>query len=470
MIKTFGLLSSLLLLSSLPANASGLDGTIMSLWWTLPFGGILLSLALMPIIVGPFWHSHFGKIAAGWTLITLAMISYNFGLGAALHEVLLTYLHEFIPFIIFILSLYVICGGIKIDITTKPTPYFNTIFLAMTTFISSWIGTTGAAMLFIRPFLHVNQHRPNKRHLVIFFIFLVCNIGGSLTAVGDPPLFLGFLNGIDFFWPTTHLFGPFLTMTIPLLILFYFFDKRAFQKEGAAESLLENDEEDDRFIVRLGGHRNLLLLLCAIATIVLSGILKSKEGFYIGDVFLTYPNVARDITLLVLTSISLHYGNKRVRSENQFTWGPFMEVLKVFAAIFITAAPVIAILKAGEQGAFVGLVQLVNTGDGFQNDLYYWFTGGLSAFLDNAPTYLVFFNLAGGNPTDLMGPLSHTLIAISCGAVFMGALTYIGNAPNFMVKAIAEQSSIAMPSFFGYMLWSILILVPLFILVDLLWI
>lgn len=455
---------------SLTANASSLDGTSLSFWWAVPFAGILLSLALMPIIAGHFWHNHFGKIAAGWTLITLGMISYHFGPGAALHEVLLTYLHEFIPFIIFILSLYVICGGIKIDITTKPTPYFNTTFLAITTFVSSWIGTTGAAMLFIRPFLHVNEHRPNKRHLVIFFIFLICNIGGSLTAVGDPPLFLGFLNGIDFFWPTTHLFGPFLTVTIPLLIIFYFFDKYAFKKAGVNADILNNKEKDDRFIIRLGGRRNLLLLFSAIAVIILSGILKSKEGFYVGGVFLSYPNVARDIILLLLTYVSLQYGNKRVRSENHFTWGPFMEVFKVFAAIFITAAPVIAILKAGEQGAFVGLVKLVNTGDGFHNGLYYWFTGGLSAFLDNAPTYLVFFNLAGGNPTDLMGPLSHTLIAISCGSVFMGALTYIGNAPNFMVKAIAEQNSIAMPSFFGYMVWSILILVPLFILADLVWI
>lgn len=460
----------LTLFSSLGANASSLDGTILSFWWAVPFAGILLSLALMPIIAGHFWHNHFGKIAAGWTLITLAMISYQFGLGAALHEVLLTYLHEFIPFIIFILSLYVICGGIKIDIITKPNPYFNTTFLAITTFVSSWIGTTGAAMLFIRPFLHVNEHRPHKRHLVIFFIFLICNIGGSLTAVGDPPLFLGFLNGIDFFWPTTHLFGPFLTVTIPLLVIFFFFDKQAFKKEDISSNTFKNKEDDDRFIVRLGGRRNLLLLLCAIAVIILSGILKSTKGFYIGDIFLSYPNVARDVTLLILTYISLQYGNKRVRSENHFTWGPFMEVFKVFAAIFITAAPVIAILKAGEQGAFVNLVKLVNTGDGFHNDLYYWFTGGLSAFLDNAPTYLVFFNLAGGNPTDLMGPLSHTLIAISCGSVFMGALTYIGNAPNFMVKAIAEQNRIAMPSFFGYMIWSILILVPLFILADLVWI
>lgn len=469
-MKKYVLFLVLFLFSPMSANGSGLDGTALTLWWAFPFAGILLSLALMPIIAGHFWHNHFGKVAAAWTLITLGMISYNFGLGAALHEVLLTYLHEFIPFIIFILSLYVICGGIKIDITTKPTPYFNTVFLAITTFIASWIGTTGAAMLFIRPFLHVNEQRPNKRHLVIFFIFLVCNIGGSLTALGDPPLFLGFLNGIDFFWPTTHLFGPFLTVTIPLLIIFYFFDKHIFKKEGIKKESLKTQEKDDSFTVSFGGRRNLLFLLCAIAVIVLSGIWKSKEGFYIGEVFLTYPNVARDITLLLLTFISLHYGNKRVRSDNHFTWGPFMEVFKVFAAIFITAAPVIAILKAGEQGAFSGLVQLVNTNEGFENDLYYWFTGGLSAFLDNAPTYLVFFNLAGGNPTELMGPLSHTLIAISSGAVFMGALTYIGNAPNFMVKAIAEQNRISMPSFFGFMIWSLLILVPLFILVDLLWI
>lgn len=460
---------SLFCFSILPANASGLDGTVLTLWWAFPFAGVLLSLAIMPIIVGDFWHNHFGKVAAAWTLITLGTISYNFGLGAALHEVLLTYLHEFIPFIIFILSLYVICGGIKIDITTKPTPRFNTIFLTITTFIASWIGTTGAAMLFIRPFLHVNEHRPNKRHLVIFFIFLVCNIGGSLTAIGDPPLFLGFLNGIDFFWPTTNLFGPFLTMSLPLLVIFYFFDKHVFKKEQASATP-SKPKEKNPFIIQFEGRRNIILLFCAIAIIVLSGIWKSKEGFYIGEVLLTYPNVARDVILLLLTYISLHYGNKRVRSANHFTWGPFMEVFKIFAAIFITAAPVIAILKAGEEGAFVGLVQLVNTGNGFENDLYYWFTGGLSAFLDNAPTYLVFFNLAGGNATDLMGPLSHTLIAISCGSVFMGALTYIGNAPNFMVKAIAEQNRISMPSFFGYMLWSIVILVPLFILVDLLWI
>ncbi len=459
-----------LLFIALPAQASGLDGSTMSLWWVLPFAGVLLSLAIMPIIAGDFWHHHFGKISGAWALVALGMIAYTFGMGSAVHEILETYLHHFIPFIIFILSLYVICGGIKIDITTKANPYFNTFFLGVTTFIASWIGTTGAAMLFIRPFLHVNQGRECRRHLVIFFIFLVCNIGGSLTAVGDPPLFLGFLNGVDFFWPTIHMFAPFLTVTIPLLMIFYFFDKRAFKKENGAFKEAQEGREDDRFIVRLGGRRNLLLLLCAVATIILSGVWKTPLGVNIGGVFLRAPDVARDLILLLLTYLSIFYGNKRVRSENQFTWEPFMEVLKVFAAIFITAAPVIAILKVGSAGALSDLVQLVNTAEGPHNGLYYWITGGLSAVLDNAPTYLVFFNLAGGNASELMTTLSQTLLAVSAGSVFMGALTYIGNAPNFMVKAIAEQDRIAMPSFFGYMIWSVGILVPLFVLVALLWI
>lgn len=458
-----------LLITALPAQASGLDGAAMSLWWAFPFAGVLLSLAVMPIVASDIWHQHFGKISAAWATIALGMIGYTFGLSAVINEVLETYLHHFVPFIIFILSLYVISGGIKIDITTKATPYFNTTFLAMTTFVASWIGTTGAAMLFIRPFLRVNQRRENKRHLVVFFIFLVCNIGGSLTAVGDPPLFLGFLSGIDFFWPTTHLFGPFLTATIPLLAIFYVFDQRAFKREKNPPPP-EAQDNGARFIVRLGGRRNFLLLLLAVSTIIFSGIWKTTAGFYVGHTFLKAPDVARDIILLVLTYLSFQHTNKKVRRDNHFIWGPFMEVFKVFAAIFITAAPVIAILKVGQEGALSSLVQLVNTADGPNNDLYYWITGGLSAVLDNAPTYLVFFNLAGGNATELMGPLSHTLIAISAGSVFMGALTYIGNAPNFMVKAIAEQNNIQMPSFFGYIGWSVAILVPIFILVDLLWI
>ncbi len=449
-----------------PLLAASLSGEGLSLVWIVPFCGVLLSLAVMPLLASRFWHHHYGKVALGWALMSLGMILWQFGASVMISEILDTYLHHFIPFIIFILSLYVIAGGIKIDILTKPNPYFNTIYLSVTSFVASWIGTTGAAMLFIRPFLHINGQRHRKRHLVIFFIFLVCNVGGSLTAVGDPPLFLGFLNGVDFFWPTTHMFGPFLTVMVPLLMLFFFMDKRAFLKDGIPTQPLS---EDERFIIRFGGRRNFLYLLLAVSAIIMSGIWKTDLGVTIYNTKLFLPDIVRDLVLLILTYFSYVRGNKAVRKDNGFSWEPFLEVLKIFAAIFITAAPVIAILKAGTNGALSTLVNLVNTESGPDNMLYFWITGGLSSVLDNAPTYLVFFNLAGGDANQLMGTLSSTLLAISAGSVFMGALTYIGNAPNFMIKSIAEQERISMPSFFGYMIWSCGILLPVFILVSLLW-
>lgn len=447
-------------------NAGGLDGSAMSLVWIVPFCGILMSLAIMPLIAGHFWHNHYGKVALLWALVSIGMTFYSFGLTTMIAEIGDTYLHHFIPFIIFILSLYVIAGGIKIDIFTKANPYVNTIYLCITAFIASWIGTTGAAMLFIRPFLHINKNRQFKRHLVIFFIFLVCNIGGSLTAVGDPPLFLGFLNGVDFFWPTTNMFGPFLTVTIPLLFLFFLIDLRAFRKEGFSEEIMQ---PDDRFIIRFAGRRNFLYLVLAVSVIIMSGVWETDASFMVYKTKLLLPDVTRDILLLVLTYLSYVKGNQIVRKDNRFSWEPFKEVLKIFAAIFITAAPVIAILKAGANGPLASLVHLVNTDTGPNNLLYYWITGGLSSVLDNAPTYLVFFNLAGGNAAELMTTLKTTLLAISAGSVFMGALTYIGNAPNFMIKSIAEQERISMPSFFGYMVWSCCILLPIFVLTGWLW-
>ena len=448
------------------SHSSGLKGDELSLVWIIPFCGVLLSLAIMPLLAPKFWHAHFGKISLAWALISIWMIMDSFGFFVALSEILDVYVHHFIPFIIFILSLYVIAGGIKIDILTKPNPYFNTIFLGVTSFIASWIGTTGAAMLFIRPFLHVNQARDSKRHLVIFFIFLVCNIGGSLTAVGDPPLFLGFLNGVDFFWPTTHMFGPFLTVTIPLLCIFFFMDNRAFKKEGISTASVDGG---DRFILKFSGRRNFLYLMLAVSAIILSGLWKTESGITIYHTKILFSDVFRDLALLGLTILSLTRGNQNVRKENKFSWAPFMEVLKVFAAIFVTAAPVIAILKAGSNGSLSSLVAMVNTPEGPNNFLYFWITGGLSSVLDNAPTYLVFFNLAGGDAEVLMTTLSKTLLAISAGSVFLGAMTYIGNAPNFMIKSIAESDGISMPSFFGYVAWSCAILLPVFLLVSFIW-
>ena len=449
-----------------PLFAGGLDGTSLSLYWIIPFCGVLLSLAVLPIIVSRFWHNHYGKVALMWALITLLMMYHQFGFLIMLQDVLDTYLHHFIPFIIFILVLYVISGGIKIDILTKPNPYFNVIFLGVTSFIASWIGTTGAAMLFIRPYLHINQSRRYKRHLVIFFIFLVCNIGGSLTAVGDPPLFLGFLNGIDFFWPMIHLFGPFLTATIPLLFIFFLLDRHYFKKENIDFS---PSDASDRLIFKLGGKRNLIFLMLAVSVIILSGLWKSNISFFVYRTEITLESFVRDVTLLILTYLSLTKSNREVRKKNKFNWEPFLEVLKVFAAIFVTASPVISILKAGHDGVLASLVGLVNTETGPNNMLYFWITGGLSSVLDNAPTYLVFFNIAGGEAKELMTTLQSTLVAISAGSVFMGAMTYIGNAPNFMIKSIAEKAGISMPSFFGYVLWSCCILLPIFILVSLIW-
>jgi Na+/H+ antiporter NhaD/arsenite permease-like protein len=452
----------------LPSAVFGasLDGTALHLTSAIPFAGILLSLALMPIFLPKFWHHHFGKIAAAWAVIALYIIWHTFGLYATLEEIVATYLEHFLPFVIFILALFVIAGGLKIDITTKATPLFNTLYLAFSGIAASMIGTTGAAMLFIHSFLNVNQHRDTRKHLVIFFIFIVCNIGGSLSAIGDPPLFLGFLNGIDFFWPTTHLFPPFVTTMAGLLGIFYLLDRYHYQRDQNPSG----NQPIDGFALKVSGKQNIIFMVLAVIAIILSGVWKTNSGIQILATKISYPDLLRDIALLLLTIASLKFGNAAVRAANHFSWEPFMEVFKVFAAIFITAAPVLAMLKAGPEGSFAGIVAMVNGASGPDNEVYFWLTGILSAFLDNAPTYLVFFNLAGGNPEVLMTTLAKTLMAISTGSVFMGAMTYIGNAPNFMVKAIAEQNKIAMPSFFGYLGWAIAILLPLFYLTELLWI
>lgn len=470
-LKNLGLISSylflLVLLTSFPAEAaSSLDGTKLSIYWAIPFVGILLSLAIFPLFAPNFWHKRFGFISFLWGAATVVMIYINFGMKETLSEIAVTYLDHFFPFIIFILSLYVITSGIKIDIKARATPIFNTAYMTLAGLLASWIGTTGAAMLFIQPFLVVNNNRLHKTHLMIFFIFIVCNIGGCLSAIGDPPLFLGFLNGISFFWPTTHLFPAFITVFLPLLIIFYGVDLYYYNREG--EGVKTTKHIPFRF--KITGRLNILFLLLAITLIILSGTIATDEGFDLGATVITYANILRDVGLLGLTYLSFKVSSKKVRTDNNFTWLPFLEVFKVFAAIFITAAPVLAILKAGSQGSLASLVTAVNSAQGPENELYFWITGLLSSMLDNAPTYLVFFNLAGGQADMLMTVFERTLIAISLGSVFMGAMTYIGNAPNFMVKAIAEQNRIRMPSFFGYLLWSCVVLLPLFWLTEILWI
>ncbi|MCY1363778.1 putative citrate transport [compost metagenome] len=300
--------------------------------------------------------------------------------------------------------------------------------------------------------------------MVVFFIFLVANVGGGLTPLGDPPLFLGFLKGVDFLWTVEHMAAPVALLAAALLAIFYAVDRYFYARE---DELLADDPTPDSPL-RLHGKWNLLLLAGVVGAVLLSGLWKPGVRFDVMGTPVELQSLVRDGLLIGLALVSLAITAKPVRAGNEFDWAPMLEVGKLFAGIFVTIAPAIAILRAGSDGQLAGLVALVSGPDGAPREaMYFWLTGALSGFLDNAPTYLVFFNLASGDAQTLMQQLPGTLLAISMGAVFMGALTYIGNAPNFMVKAIAEQRGVKMPSFFGYMAWSCAILLPLFGLLSL---
>ena len=454
-----------LLALPLTANASGFNAAELSLVWGLPFALILLSIATGPLLFAHTWHHHFGKITAGWTLLFLIPFTLVFGFVESVHLIAHAMVGEYIPFILLLLALYTISGGILVWGNLHGSPKLNTALLAIGTLLAPIMGTTGAAMLMIRPLLKANDNRKHNVHVVIFFIFLVANIGGGLTPLGDPPLFLGFLKGVDFMWTVQHMFMPVLISTVVLLTIFYIIDSRYFAKEG--ELLPRDPSPDSEEGIKLFGKWNFVLLLCVIGAVLLSGMWKPQHpGFDILGTNYPLPNLVRDAILLVLTVVSLIITPKPVRAGNEFNFDPIAEVAKLFAGIFITISPVLAMLQAGEKGAFAGIISLVHDSAGQPiNTMYFWMSGMLSAFLDNAPTYLVFFNMAGGDPHQLMrGDLFHTLLAVSMGSVFMGALSYIGNAPNFMVKATAEQRKVPMHSFFGYMAWSFGILIPLFLL------
>ena len=438
-----------------------LNGADLSIYWVLPFAGILLSIAVFPLLAPNFWHHHFGKISAFWALLFIGPFIYKVGFSITLYELLHVGLLEYIPFIILLLALFTISGGVQLTGSLVGKPIVNTVLILIGTILASWMGTTGASMLLIRPLIRANKDRQKKVHIIVFFIFLVANIGGSLTPLGDPPLFLGFLKGVNFFWTTTAMFLPMLFMVICLLAIFFALDTYFYNREEALP--IQEVYEP----IRLKGSFNLILLGGVIGGVLLSGFWKPHIQFDIYYVHLELQNVVRDFILLGLSIISLKLTPIQIRKANEYTSFPIIEVAKLFAGIFVTIIPAIAILKSGTNGSLGIIINSVSNDAGPINYMYFWATGILSSFLDNAPTYLVFFNTAGGDPSLLMGDLSQTLLAISAGAVFMGANTYIGNAPNFMVKSISESSGIEMPSFFGYFFkWSVPILTPLFILVS----
>lgn len=461
-----GAIAALLTFEPAIANAAGagaplLDGQNLHLLWIVPFVGILLSIAIMPLVAAEFWHHHFGKVSAFWAISFMGPFALLYGYELALYEFAHVMLLEYIPFIILLLSLFTVAGGVRLTGDLKGSPLVNTGILAIGTVIASWMGTTGAAMLLIRPLLNANEGRQKKVHVVVFFIFLVANIGGSLTPLGDPPLFLGFLKGVSFFWPTTHMFLPMVLVSVILLVIFYFLDTYMYKKEDLPE--VEPSGEK----LGIEGAFNIILVGGIVGAVLLSGVWKPGISFTIYHVPVELQNMTRDGLLLLIAYISWKSTSLESRQANGFSWFPILEVAKLFAAIFLTIIPAIAILKAGSGGQLAHVVNAVSGPSGEPIPAaYFWLTGILSSFLDNAPTYLVFFNTAGGDPEILMGPMAKTLLAISAGAVFMGANTYIGNAPNFMVKAIAEERGVPMPSFFGYMAWSVVFLVPLFALVT----
>jgi Na+/H+ antiporter NhaD/arsenite permease-like protein len=375
-----------------------------------------------------------------------------------------TVLLEYLPFILLLLALFAVAGGIYIEGNLHDSAFTNTALLGVGALLASVVGTTGASMILIRPLIRANDDRRHNAHVVVFFIFLVSNIGGALTPLGDPPLFLGFLRGVDFFWTTTHLFAETLLAGGIVLAVFMVLDVVLHRREG---NFPRNADPTPDSPLRLHGRINLLLLAIIIAAILISASWKPGISVTLMGTTLQLQDVLRDLTFLAVTIASMRLTRAAHRAANGFAWGPIREVAILFAGIFVCIVPVMAMLQAGLNGAFAPLVALVSHADGSPNNLaYFWLTGGLSSFLDNAPTYLVFFELAGGDAKTLMTSGAMTLAAISAGAVFMGANTYIGNAPNFMVYAIARDAGVKMPSFFGYMLWSGAVLLPVFALIG----
>ena len=400
----------------------------------LPFLGLLLSMALIPQFLQHLWEKHAGKIVFFWVALCMLL---NPKIDFYTHS----FLEEYIPFISLIFALYSVSGGIHLKFKLNLSAYINTLYLFLSSIVSGIIGTTGASLLLIRPFLSLNRQRKYKTHLGIFYIFIVSNIGGALSTLGDPPLFVGHLKGIDFLWPTLNLWKPTFFALAIILSLFFALDFYLLKKE----TIESNSEES--FLIE--GKKNLVILL---GVIIVS--------------FLKIPLLFKSLALLFLGGTSYYFAPLHRREKWGFQFEPLSEVAKLFLGIFLTLSPIIDALKMGVQGPLEELFTTLKISPEMPLGKYFWVTGLLSSVLDNAPTYLVFFYIAGGDSLNLMGAQSAILKAISIGAVFMGALTYIGNAPNLMIRSIANHKGLKMPGFFGYILWSTIILVPIFYLIE----
>jgi Na+/H+ antiporter NhaD/arsenite permease-like protein len=441
---------------ALPARAATQHGAIHPLWG-LPFAGLLVTVAVLPLLAPRFWHHRMGLVVAGWVLALLVPQLWQLGpgavAGAAWHAILL----EYLPFVMLLLALFTAGGGILLEGGPWGTPVGNTVLLALGTALAGVMGTTGVSMVLIHPLLRANAHRRRRVHLVVFFILLCGNAGGATSPLGDPPLYLGFLHGVPFQWPLLNLGLPLALLAAPLLGGFYLLDRRLARGNPPPA-------RDAR--LRLQGRWNVGLIGLTVACVLAQGVWHPGDVVLLGQA-IGLERVAGMLVFAAITLVSLKVTPAPVRERNMFSWAPMAEVGKLFAGIFITIGPVLALLQAGPDGPFAGLLRLTADASGVPEPLaYFWFTGLLSAFLDNAPTYLVFFQLAGDDVAQLTGGLNHVLTALASGAVFFGALTYVGNAPNMMIRSIAAHRGIEMPGFFGYIAWASALLLPSLLLLS----
>lgn len=438
-------------------------GKTLPIWYCLPFAGMLLCIAICPLVIGELWEKKRQYVVIFWSLAFLIPFAVYAGFSTAGEMLLEVIFNDYITFIVLLFGLFCVTGNICLEGDLVGTPKLNVLLLLIGTCLSSWIGTTGASMVMIRPLLRANKWRKRKVQTVVFFIFLVSNIGGCLTPVGDPPLLMGFSRGVYFFW-SMKLLPIMLVNVVLLLFLFFILDTRAYKKDLAAGAAPKKGEEKAPLCLR--GAHNIIFLVMIVGAVILSGVLPKSVPFFANelpiyhDVSMGFADILEVIIILVAAFLSFKTTKKEVREGNNFTWDAIQEVAVLFIGIFITMIPALLILKA--QGASLGLRHPWQ---------FFWITGALSSFLDNTPTYLVFLTTAaasGLQGSDMivttLGNIPEIFLkAISVGAVFMGAVTYIGNAPNFMVRSIAEENGIKMPSFFGYLAWSVACLIPVFL-------
>ncbi|MCI2061505.1 MAG: sodium:proton antiporter [Eubacteriaceae bacterium] len=483
-IKMFLAVALLVLCSGLLAQAAGHPepGTVeigksLPIWSIIPFVGMLLSIAIVPLVKGDWWEKNELWVAIFWSLTFLVPFAVAYGFGEMWYQTLEMLLLDYLPFLGLLFGLFVVAGGIVLKGTIVGKPKTNLILLLIGTVLASWVGTTGAAMLMIRPLIRANAWREKKAHVIVFCIFMVANMGGCLTPVGDPPLFMGYLRNVPFFW-TMKLFPILLLNVVILSAVFLIIDTRYYKKDLAAgkspQDMTGNQMEKEP--IRIEGAHNFIFLLMIVGAVLLQGFVTKLPAFMnqatgvltgihiYHDIVFPWNDVLELAIILLAAFLSLKTTKPECHEANEFNYGAIAEVAKLFLGIFLTMIPALALLKSN--GAALGITHPAQ---------FFWASGALSSFLDNTPTYLVFLTTAGavgftqGVATKVGIVQAIDLMAISAGSVFMGANTYIGNAPNFMVKSIAEENGVKMPSFFGYMGWALAILEPVFIIDMFIW-